>query len=52
MGYVPTITAVPPLISSEELDRELFQLFDYQNTGQVDSADMEVIGRALGWKSD
>jgi hypothetical protein len=33
MGYVPTITAVPPLISSEDLDRELFQLFDYQNTG-------------------
>lgn len=28
MGYVPTITAVPPLISSEELDRELFALFD------------------------
>ena len=52
MGYVPTITAVPPLISSEELDRELFELFDYQNTGQVDSSDMEVIGRALGWKSD
>jgi hypothetical protein len=52
MGYVPTITAVPPLISSEELDRELFELFDNQNTGQVDSSDMEVIGRALGWKSD
>jgi hypothetical protein len=29
MGYVPTITAVPPLISSEDLDRELFQIFDY-----------------------
>ena len=52
MGYVPTITAVPPLISSEEFDRELFQLFDNQNTGQVDSVDMEIVGRALGWQTD
>ena len=29
MGYMPSITAVPPLISSEDLDRELFQLFDH-----------------------
>jgi hypothetical protein len=33
MGYVPTITAVPPLISSEDLDRELFAILDSQNTG-------------------
>ena len=28
MGYMPNIMAVPPLISSEELDQELFSLFD------------------------
>ena len=33
MGYIPNITAVPPLISSEELDLELFSLFDVQNIG-------------------
>ena len=33
MGYMPNITAVPPLISSEELDLELFSLFDVQNIG-------------------
>ncbi len=52
MGYVPTITAVPPLISSEDLDRELFQIFDYQGTGQIDANDMEIVGRALGWRTD
>ena len=33
MGYMPNIMAVPPLISSEELDLELFSLFDTQNIG-------------------
>jgi hypothetical protein len=28
MGYMPTITAVPPMISAEELDRELFSILD------------------------
>ena len=52
MGYMPNIMAVPPLISSEELDLELFSLFDTQNIGQVDAADVEVVGRALGWRTD
>ena len=51
-GYMPNIMAVPPLISSEELDLELFSLFDTQNIGQVDAADVEVVGRALGWRTD
>lgn len=52
LGYVPTITAVPPLISAEELDRELFAILDASGTGQIDASEMEIVGRALGWRSD
>lgn len=52
MGYTPHITAVPPLISNEQLDIELFQMFDIENTGYIEASEMEMIGRAMCWKGD
>jgi len=46
------VTAVPPILSHEELDRELFALFDIMGQGYIESKDLEIIGRAMGWRSD
>lgn len=39
-------------MSHEELDRELFSLFDYDGSGIIDVNDFEFIGKAMGWKQD
>ncbi len=46
------VQAVPPILSHEELDRELFVLFDVTGQGYIESRDFETIGRAMGWKAD
>jgi len=43
---------IPPQISHEELDRELFQMFDHDGSGFIDVGDFDFIGRAMGWKQD
>ena len=47
-----SINALPPLFTSDQLDRELFAMFDLQMQGFIDSRDLETIGRAMGWKTD
>lgn len=46
------INALPPLFTSEQLDRELFAMFDIHMQGFIESRDLETIGRAMGWKTD
>ncbi len=47
-----SINALPPLFTNDQLDRELFAMFDIHMQGFIDSRDLETIGRAMGWKTD
>lgn len=38
--------------NNENLNKEIFELFDQDGSGKLDIKDLEDIGRALGWKRD
>ena len=42
---------VPAPIPHEELDRELFQIFE-NGSGVIQMSDLENIGRAMGWQRE
>jgi hypothetical protein len=44
--------ALPPLISHEELDRELYSYFDTQGVGYIEMQDMHWIAKVMGIQSD
>jgi hypothetical protein len=35
---------------NQNLNREIFNLFDLDGSGRLDVNDLEEIGRAMGWK--
>lgn len=39
-------------MSHEELDREIFELFDTDGSGYIEVNDLEWVGRAMGWKQE
>ena len=36
--------------SNENLDLDIFQLFDTDGSGKIDINDLEQVGKAMGWK--
>jgi len=46
------VMALPPLISHEELDRELYSYFDTQGVGYIEMQDMHWIAKVMGIQSD
>jgi len=41
---------VPVILSQEQLDKELYTLFDIDGSGVIELNDLDCVARAMGWK--
>jgi Ca2+-binding EF-hand superfamily protein len=42
----------PISLTHEEIDKEIFELFDADGSGAIEVNDLEGIGKVMGWKPE
>jgi Ca2+-binding EF-hand superfamily protein len=52
LAFNPLEQGIPLSLSHEEMDRELFAMFDSDGSGFIEFNDLEGIGKAMGWPQD